>query len=155
MDSGSLREIYRAPAPFNDAEVVGNKLYLGENGKIVSVDLQTAEQAVLCTIAQSYIWGAVGDQLYTVDDDDRTLYFIDTESGRVRHCGLVERTIGTSLKIIASTSDQVLVIYDTDAAPKGDGSFIVYGYKYGLIGKDDLFSGRDRFQPIQMIGSGR
>lgn len=157
VDSGECKEIYRVHAPkARSYEVDKRQLYysVSGEGKITSVDLQTAEQKTLCTISQDSIMGIIGEQLYTVDDNDKTLYFINTESGSISHCGLVEKTIGTSLKIIAATSNQVLVIYDTDATPKSDGSFTVYGYQYALISKDDLFSGRDNFKPIKMTGSG-
>lgn len=154
IDSRALHEVYRAPNSRN-YEVGEGKLYLGTDGKIISVDLQTAAQSTLCAISQDSIWGIVGDRLYTRDGEDSTYYFIDVNTGEISHCGLVDRSTGASLKIIAFTSDQVLVIYDSDVTPGSDGSFTVHGYRYALIGKDDLFHGRDGFMPIQMCGSGR
>ncbi len=158
VDSGSLQEIYRMYAPESRSyETDGNNLYysvIGE-GKIISVDLRTAEQKTLCTLFQDSIWGMVGERLYTRDAADKTYYFIDGNTGEVSHCGLVDKSLGYSLDIIAETEDQVLVIYDTDATPKGDGSYIINGYQYGLIPKEDLFAGRDNFAPIRMIGDGR
>ena len=158
VDSGSLNEILRVYAPKARSYAVDeNKLYysVSGDGKIISVDLRTAEQNTLCTISQDSIWGILGDRIYTRDDDDRTLYFINTDTGEISHCGLVNQSTGWSLEIIAATDDQVLTIYDSDVTPKSDGSYTVHGYKYALISKEDLFAGRDNFAPIQMIGSGR
>lgn len=157
VDSGSLIEIYRVFSPDSRSyETDGNNLYYSVSGEgnIISVDLRTAEQKTLCTIPQDSIWGIVGGRLYTRDADDKTYYFIDVNTGEISHCGLVDKSLGYSLDIIAEAGDQVLVIYDTDATPKGDGSYTVGGYRYGLISKEDLFAGRDNFAPIHMIGSG-
>lgn len=157
VDSGSLREIYRVKAPGSRSyEVDGERLYYSVNGdgQIFCIDLLTAEQRTLCATQQDCIWGMVGDRLYTRSEKDSTFTFIDTKTGEISPCGLVDRSTGASLKIIAETGGQVLAIYDSDVTPRSDGSFTVHGYKYGLIRKEDLFAGRDAFAPIQMLGSG-
>lgn len=100
------------------------------------------------------MWGLVGDKLYTRDGSNHTYYFIDVNTGKISHSGLVNKSLGWSLDIIAETDDQVLTIYDYDATAKGDGSYHINGYQYGLISKEDLYAGRDNFFPISMIGTG-
>ncbi len=154
VDSGALNEIYRVKTPKSRSyETDENNLYFCADGKIISVDLQTGEKNTLYT-GQDTLWGIVGDRIYTRDDSDRTLNFIDTSTGEITHCGLVDRSTGSSLVIVAVTESRVLAIYDSDVTPGSDGSYTVHGYRYGLISKDDLFHGRDNFVPIEMIGSG-
>lgn len=157
LDSGAFQELYRVAAPISRSYAVdSHHLYYSVTGKgvITRVDLQTGEQSALCTISQDAIWGMVGDQLYTRDERDRTLYFIDTATGAIRHCGLREKSMGSTLQFLAENPDSVLAIYDSDVTARADGSYTVRGYRYGLIRKEDLFAGRDAFQPIRMTGSG-
>ncbi len=158
VDTGAYSEIYHVYAPKSRSYAADqDHLYysVDGDGRITSVDLVTGVQKTLCEISQDAIWGMAGGRLYTRDGSDQTLYFIDTDTGEISHCGLVEKSTGFSLQIIASAGDQVLVIYDSDVTPKSDGSFTVHGYRYALISREDLFHGRDGFLPIQMIGSGR
>ena len=157
VDSGTLKEIYRVYAPkARGFEVDGDKLFFSVigDGSITSVDLRSGEQKELCKISQDSIWGIVGDKLYTRDSSDYTYYFIDVNTGEISHSGLVNKSLGWSLDIIAEAGDQVLTIYDHDATARGDGSYSINGYKYALISKDDLCAGRNNFIPISMAGSG-
>lgn len=87
VDSGSLHEIYRVNAPMSRSYAVDTKMLyysvIGD-GQIVSVDLKTGEQKILCKLSQDAIWGMCGDRLYTRDDNDRTLYFISTDTGEMQ-----------------------------------------------------------------------
>ena len=157
IDSGKIGEFYRVKDPKSRSFAVdGEFLYysVSGEGRIVSVDLLTAEEKTLCTTPNDSIWGTVGDRIYTRDSTDNSLCFINTATGRISRCGLTDRSTGTCLKIIAVLNERVLLIYDSDVTPMGDGSYTVYGYKYALIDKDDLFAGIDSFMPIKMIGSG-
>lgn len=157
IGNGTLKEFYRVYAPKARNYVVDeNKLYFSVigDGSITSVDLRNGEQKELCKISQDSIWGMVGGKLYTRDSSDYTYYFIDVNTGEISHSGLVNKSLGWSLDVIAEAGDQVLTIYDYDATAKGDGSYSINGYKYALISKDDLFAGRDNFIPISMIGTG-
>lgn len=157
VDSGIPSEIYRVYGAKARSYVTDkDNLYfsvLGD-GSITSVDLRTGGQTVLCRIAQDSIWGIIGDQLYTRDSGDYTYYFIDVNTGEIRHSGLVNKSLGWSLDIIAEVGDQVLVIYDCDATANGDGSYSVNGYYYGLISKEDLCAGKDNFILISRSGRG-
>ena len=157
VDNGERREIYRAEkAKSRSFEVDENNLYYSADGDglIVSVNLHSAEQKTLCTISQDAIWGMVGDRIYTRDGNDSTYYFIDVDTGEISHSGLVNRSLGWGIEIVAETDSQVLIVYDYDAVSKGDGSYSIEKKLFGLIGKDDLYAGRDNITPIQMIGSG-
>lgn len=150
-DSGALSEIYRVYGAKARSYVVGeDELYfsvLGD-GSITSVDLRTGGQTVLCRISQDFLWGMVGDKLYTRDSSDYTYYFIDVNTGEISHSGLVNKSLGWSLDIVAEAGDQALVIYDCDATANGDGAFSISGYYYGLIRKEDLCAGRDNFTTV-------
>ncbi len=157
VDNGERKEIYRAEkAKSRSFESDENNLYYSADGEgsILSINLHSAEQKTLCAISQDSIWGMIGDQIYTRDSNDYTYYFIDVNTGEVSHSGLVNRSLGWSLDIIAEAGDQVLIIYDYDAVPKGDGSYYIKKNLFGLIEKDDLYAGRDSITPIQMIGRG-
>lgn len=151
VDSGTLSEIYRVYGAKARSYVADkDNLYfsvLGD-GSITCVDLHTGGQTVLCRISQDSIWGMIGDKLYTWDGDDCTYYFIDVNTGEISHSGLVNKSLGWSLDIIAEAGDQVLVIYDCDATANGDGSYSISGYYYGLIRKEDLYAGRDNFTAV-------
>lgn len=156
IDSRSLNEVYRVYAPkARNYAVDENNLYFSVigDGSISRVDLRSGEQTELCKISQDSIWGLVGDKLYTRDESNYTYYFIDVNTGEISHSGLLNN-LGWSLDIIAEAGDQVLTIYDYDATAKGDGSYNINGYQYGLISKEDLYAGRDNFIPISMIGKG-
>lgn len=155
-DNQSLNEIYRVYAPkARNYAVDENNLYFSVigDGSITRVDLHSGEQTELCKISQDSIWGLVGEKLYTRDESNYTYYFIDVNTGEIIHSGLLNN-LGWNLDIIAEVGDQVLTIYDYDATAKGDGSYNINGYQYGLISKEDLYAGRDNFIPISMIGKG-
>lgn len=157
VDDGSLREFYRAYAPKARSYAVdGNKLYFAVDGSgsIVSVDLRTGEEATLCAIAKNAIGGMIGDKLYCYDSSDHTYRFIDVNTGEISHSGLVNKTTGWSLEFIAEFGDQVLVNYDSDGSFSSYGSFSPTRERYGLIRKEDLYTGVDNFTPISMIGKG-
>lgn len=157
VDNGERKEFYRAEkAKSRSFEVDENNLYysVDGDGQIISVNLHSSEQKTLCTISQDAIWGMIGDRIYTRDSNDSTYYFIDVNTGEISHSSLVNKSLGWSIEIIAETSDQALIVYDYDAISKGDGSYSIEKKLFGLIGKDDLYTGRDSITPIQMIGSG-
>lgn len=157
IDTGELRELYRFHAPKARSYALdAEALYYAADGSggITRVELSGGAQSQLCAIAQDSIWGIVGDHLYTRDEKDDTFYFIDVHTGEVSHSPLVNKSLGWALDIVAEAGDQVLVIYDYDATPKGDGSYIINHYRYALIDKEDLYVGRDTFRPIEMIGKG-
>lgn len=157
IGTGTLKEFYRVYTPkARSFEVDNNKLYFSVtgDGSITSVDIRSGQQTELCKTSQDSIWGLVGDKLYTRDESNYTYYFIDVNTGEINHSRLVNKSLGWSLDIIAEAGDQVLTIYDYDATAKGDGSYSIKGYQYGLISKEDLYAGRDNFVPIKMIGTG-
>lgn len=157
LDDLSLREGYRVFSPKSRGfELYQGTLYysIQGEGKITGVNLLNGEETVLCEIQQDALWGIIGDRLYTRNEKDNTYYFIDVNTGTISHSGLVNHSLGWSLDIVAEAGDQVLVIYDYDATPQEDGSYIIHGYQYGLIDKEDLFTGNDKFIPIRMITPG-
>lgn len=156
VDNASLHEIYRAYAPKARSYVVDrDKLYFAVHGSgsIIRVDLRTGEEATLCNIAENSIGGMIGDRLYCYGSG-HTYYFVDVNTGEISHSGLVNKTTGWSLTLIAEFGDQVLVNYDSDGSFSSYGSFSPTREHYGLIRKEDLYAGIDHFAPISMIGKG-
>ena len=64
------------------------------------------------------------------------------------------RSLGWSLDLVAETESDVLVIYDYDATATSGGGYEIHLYQYGLISKEDLFSGKENYRKIQMSGRG-
>ena len=89
------------------------------------------------------------------DVNDKSLYFVDMESGEVKRSMLTNLSLGWQLDILAETEREVLVIYDYDAKDNGDGSYEILQYKYALISKEDLYNGVAGYKPVTMLGRGR
>lgn len=158
--SGSLREFYRMgnDETHSDA-LLGNTLYVSftESQKILGIDIATGRETLLTTHPQNYITGTMDNMLCCQSMDsfsDRSYYFINVDTGEIRHSGLVNKSLGWSLDLIAETDSDVLVIYDYDAVKEDGESYDIRLYQYGLISKEDLFSGKENYRKIQMAGKG-
>lgn len=161
LETKEVEEISRISNKTEYAEVIlDGRLYrsYAESGEIESIDLETREETLLCTLEQNYICSTFEDTLCCRSwdlADDQTFYFVDVKTGQVQHSGLVNKSLGWALEMVADLGEQVLVIYDYEATSHGDGSYEINRYQYGLISKEDLFAGVDHFLPVQMIGKGR
>lgn len=159
--SGSPKEFYRiGNEGIHSAALLGNNLYISfiDNGQIISVNVATGEERLLVTHPQNYITGTIGNMLCCQNlnsSADPSYYFIDTDTGEIRHSDLVNKTLGWSLDLVAETESDVLVIYDYDATATAGGGYEIHLYQYGLISKEDLFSGKENYRKIQMTGRGR
>lgn len=128
------------------------------SGEITRLNLDTGEQSVLASLKQNYIYYVLGDTLCCVsteDVNDKSLYFVDMESGEVKRSTLTNLSLGWELDILAETEQEVLVIYDYDAKDNGDGSYEILQYKYALISKEDLYNSVAGYKPVTMLGRGR
>lgn len=137
-----------------------NMLYCSTSDEdvIKSIDLTTGKEKQICTLKQNYISHIIGDYLCCQEPDttkDSTLYFVDINTGEVKHSKLVNKSLGWSLEFRAVLESEVLVIYDYDAEAAGDGSYEIKRYQYGLISQKDLVNGRDNYREIKMIGVGK
>lgn len=155
------KEIYRTDnSRLSCCAVRGGMLFIAglESGEITKLNLDTGEQSVLTTLSQNYIYFTLQDMLCCVstnDIEDKSLYFVDMESGEVKRSMLTNLSLGWTLDILAETDTDVLVIYDYDAKDNGDGSYEIRQYKYALISKEDLYNGVAGYKPITMLGGGR
>lgn len=142
------------------AAVLNGALFVAEGSSedILRIDLDYGNQSTLATLQQSNIVGTVGTMLVCRTWDmtaDYSMYFVDTENGKISRCALTNKYNGWALEPVGETKDDVLVIYDYDAEALSDGAYEIYRYKMALISKEDLYVGNDSFRPIEMIAGGR
>lgn len=158
--AGSPKEFYRKKNEEIHSDVLlGGVLYLAfdDSKEILSVDIATGKETLLASHAQNYIRGTIGNMLCCQNMNsflDPSYYFVNTDTGEIRQSRLVNKSLGWSLDLVAENDTDVLVIYDYDAVEKGDGSYSLRQYQYGLISKEDLISGNDNYRKIQMAGRG-
>ncbi len=128
------------------------------SNEILAIDLRTKQQSTLASLKQCNLIGITSDQLICQTWDlssDPTLYFVNRKTGAVSHCDLTNQCNGWALEFICETADDALVIYNYDAIANPDDSYEINQYQYALISKKDLYAGKNRFRPIQMVGKGR
>lgn len=157
--SKQIKEVYQRSNSLLSLNCVVKEGYLyasdAENSGILKIDLNTGESSTLATLPQNYIYYALDDALCCWDTGaslDNSLYFVDLITGSVKQGTLTNKRLGWKLDILADAGDQVLVIYDYEATPHGDGSYEITNYQYGLINKSDLYNSVDKFEPIAMAG---
>ncbi len=161
LEDGIVKELYRAPnGREHSGRVLGDHLYLSFAGstEILAVGLLDGKEETLCSLPQNQIMGNLGEVLCLRDWDlagDQTWYFVDTATGETGHNGLVNKNNGWSLEFKAETASDVLMVHDYDAEKNGDGSYTIDQYRHALISKEDLFSGREDYREIEMIGRGQ
>lgn len=152
------KEIYRKDnRELSYCAVKEGMLFIADpvSGEIKKLNLDTGEQSVLASQKPNYIYYVLRDALCCVnveDIGDKSLYFVDMESGEVKRSMLTNLSLGWALEILAETEREVLVIYDYDARDNGDGSYEILQYKYALIAKEDLYNGVAGYEPITMLG---
>lgn len=155
------KEIYRTKnSNSNSSQLIGDTLYISssDSQNIDSLNITNGEKKTLCTLSQNLIMGSIGDILCCRTwnlSQDFTYYFVNVNTGEVRHSSLVNKCNGWSLEFRAECGGDVLVIYDYDAKKNGDESYSIYQYKYALISKEDLLAGRGNYRKIEMIGAGK
>ena len=161
LESGTVTEIYRDSNQYeHSSQVIGDTLYLSssENQNIEGLNIFTGEKKTVCTLSQNLILDALGDMLCCRDWNlagDFTWYFVDTKTGEIHHSSLVNKCNGWSLEFYAKTASDILVVNDYDAKKNSDESYEIYQIKYALISKEDLFSGKENYRNIKMIGPGQ
>lgn len=161
LESGTVTEIYRGSNKYShSSHVIGDILYLSssENQNIEGLNIITGEKKTVCTLSQNLIMDVLGDMLCCRDWNlagDFTWYFVDTKTGEIYHSSLVNKCNGWDLEFYAETASDVLVVNDYDAKKGSDESYEIYQMKYALISKEDLFSGKENYRKIKMIGTGQ
>ena len=125
------------------------------DGEIIKIDLKTGEKNSFVKLSQNAIARSIGDKImcYEYSFNDKTLYFVDKNTGKISHSKLVNKTVGRTLDIIAESKTQVLVVYDSDVNYHQDGSYETKKEYCGLISKEDLYKGNHNFTEIKMINN--
>lgn len=161
LKNQNLKKVYRINNNTDHTEVVReNMLYVSDDNtnKISSVELTTGKKKKIAKLPQSCIYKIVGDMLCCHSWDwtsDYTFYYVNIATGEVTHSPLVNKCNGWSLDFVAELENQVLVIYDYKATTNNDGSYEIERYQHGLISKEDLYAGNDKYEKITMIGKGK
>lgn len=160
-DGGKPKELARQSNKCdNSAKLLGENLYLSseDNQNIDALNIQTGEKRTLCTLPQNLIMDTLGDMLCCRGWDlagDPIWYFVDTKTGAVTKTPLVIPCNGWSIDFRCETKTDVLFVYDYDATETERGSYEIHRYKHALISKDDLFTGKDSYRKIEMVGPGQ
>ena len=126
-------------------------------GGITKINFTTGESSRLAGSSQYYIYFAMDDTLCCANAggaDDKTLYFVDMETGEAHNSTLTNMSLGLQLDVLAEASDNVLVVYDYDVTQSGD-QYTIDRYKYALISKDALYRSQANYMPITMAGIGK
>lgn len=151
----------------NTSVVQNEYLYVSTMGEdnIRKINLQTKEETIFAKTNANRILSVYKDVLLCAvwgstnsSTTDSTRYFINLNDGTINKSKLVNSSMGTVIDICAEMKDTFLVIHEIDAKKDtsfGNEQYSVYGYKYALIKKDDLYNGKANYNPIQMIGFGK
>lgn len=158
VENRESKEIYRIFAAHSRSYVTDDKyLYFSKDGdgEIIKIDLKTGEKNSFVKLSQNAIARIIGDKImcYEYSFNDKTLYFVDKNTGKISHSKLVNKTVGRTLDIIAESKTQVLVVYDSDVNYHQDGSYETKKEYCGLISKEDLYKGNHNFTEIKMINN--
>jgi len=158
VENRELKEIYRIFAAHSRSYVTDEKyLYFSKegDGEVIKIDLKTGEKNSFVKLSQNGIYGIIGDKImcYEYSFNNKTLYFVDKNTGKISHSNLVNKTVGRTLDIIAESKTQVLVVYDSDVNYHQDGSYETKKEYCGLISKEDLYKGNRNFTEIKMINN--
>lgn len=161
-NGGQLREICRQSNRYESSmQLNGDSMYLSsnQNQNIEVINLKTGERKTLCALPQNLMMYTFEDTLccrdWSLGGENQTWYFVDTKTGEITQTPLVNKCNGWALEFCGETTDEALFIYDYDATGYEDGSYEIYQYKYALMKKADLFSGKENYRSIEMIGAGR
>ncbi|WP_276947761.1 hypothetical protein [Acetatifactor muris] len=160
LNSGQLNRVYSiSNRKWNSAVAEGGVLYVSTavDNSVKAVDLDTGEARVLCGGMDQYYYlcDIIGSKIRCENETfEGTFSYIDVNTGELLHSSLVNKSLGWRLEFRAVSGSDVLVIYDYEATPNGDGSYEITRYQYGLITQEDLFAGRENYRTIHMIKEG-
>ncbi len=144
----SMREIYRAN--YDDAYsgfCHDNSLYVtAADNSTTRLDVNTGKSEAVSAPEGYNLGEFIGDRpVYTVDDGTYREYSADPDTGELTAMTDVQR-------LLAVSGSRALVVYDTAGTPDPNGGGLLNAYDvYALITLDDLYNGRDNFEPVKMI----
>ena len=158
IDKDTLKEVYRVKAPSRTYTVDEKNLYysIDGNSKILKIDLKTGKEETLANLSSVWVDRVIDNKLLCITNSGKNpiSYFIDVDTGKMTESKLVNKSTGFSIEIISTSQKEVLAIYNSDVTFNSDGSWTTHSNKYGVISKEDFFTGQDSFQNIKRVYGG-
>lgn len=158
IDNDTLKEVYRVKASSRTYTVDEKNLYynIDGNSKILKIDLKTGKEETLANLSSVWVDRVIDNKLLCITNSGKNpiSYFIDVDTGKMTESKLANKSTGFSIEIISTSQKEVLAIYDSDVTFNSDGSWTTHSNKYGVISKEDLFTGQDSFQNIKRVYGG-
>ena len=146
---------------------VGNRhLYYSSEGtnKIYAIDLDSQNEFIFKETSANAIDGIYDDvllcsQWYDTDTTvaDTSMHFIHFSNQKEDVSDLKQSVMSNRIIIRNELDDKFLIVYDCDAqldTQYDNQQYTINGLKYGLILKDDLYTGKANYETIKMIGFG-
>ena len=158
IDNDTLKEVYRVKAPSRTYTVDEKNLYynIDGNSKILKIDLKTGKEETLANLSNVWVDRVIDNKLLCITNSGKNpiSYFIDVDTGKMTESKIVNKSTGFSIEIISTSQKEVLAIYDSDVTFNSDGSWTTHSNKYGVISKEDFYSGKDNFKGIKRVYGG-
>ncbi len=158
IDNDTLKEVYRVKASSRTYTVDEKNLYynIDGNSKILKIDLKTGKEETLANLSSVWVDQVIDNKLLCITNSGKNpiSYFIDVDTGKMTESKLSNKSTGSSIEIISISQNKILTIYDSDITFNSDGSYTTHSNKYGVISKEDFFTGQDSFQNIKRVYGG-
>lgn len=147
----TMREIYRAG--FGDISLdftqIGEKLYIPtKDCSAFALDLNTGSTEDFPVPEGYELDGFVGERpVYITTDGEYKRYFSNPDTGE-----MIKWILGLGgNEVITVNSGSALVVYKTVGEEQPGGGILNPVDMYALISLDDLYNGRENFEPIDML----
>ncbi len=157
-----LKEFFRRP--FSEIsysfEILGDTLYISrKDNTLFTLNILSGETQEVNIPKDYEFTGIFGGKLMllhiTPDWSDHAMYFTELDGSNMTKCELMMKKYDTMrIDLCAAIGDKALVIYDEYRVPSqhNPGAYSSITPLYALISLDDLFNGRENYQPFAMAG---
>lgn len=158
IDNDTLKEVYRVKAPSRTYTVDEKNLYynIDGNSKILKIGLKTGKEETLANLSSVWIDRVIDNKLLCITNSGKNpiSYFIDVDTGKMTESKLANKSTESYIEIISISQNNILAIYDSDVTFNSDGSYTTHSNKYGVISKEEFFTGKNSFQNIKRVYGG-
>ena len=158
IDNDTLKEVYRVKASSRTYTVDEKNLYynIDGNSKILKIDLKNGKEETLANLSNVWVDRVIDNKLLCITNSGKnpTSYFIDVDTGKMAESKLANKSTESYIEIISISQNKILAIYDSDVTFNSDGSWTTHSNKYGVISKEDFYSGKDNFKGIKRVYGG-
>lgn len=143
---------------FDDCMVVADKMYISTGRpEILCVDLKTGvTENMVIREGETYTFVAsLGDCIYCWHENGADeMYFWNPIKNEITRADL--KIEGTDLlpDILAFNDDLIIAACDAEYIPNDDGSYEITSLKYGILKKEELYSGKVNYTPVTMCSDG-